>query len=105
VVKLNVASGQIRDGNRRHHRFIRDVLQSLEFEVHLNLPLCRIGKKKNTQPGGNEQDDTVQITPSRSDANNTSSKEFRHRAEGLFEGGNCCKSREGSACSACSSSE
>ena len=48
VVKLNIASSQICDGNRRHNRFIRYVLQSLEFQVHLNLRLCRGGTKKHT---------------------------------------------------------
>ena len=37
VVKFNIASGQIRDGNCRHDRFVCDVLQSLEFQVDLNL--------------------------------------------------------------------
>src|SRR5437762_3655672 len=54
VVKLNIASSQVCDGDRRHHRFIRYVLQSLEFQVHLNLCLCRGGTKKYTQRGKNE---------------------------------------------------
>ena len=104
IVKLNIASSQICDGNRRHDGFIRNVLQSLEFQVHLDLRLCRIGEKKNGRREKSEADDIAQQTPSRSDANNTSSKQFRHRADGFFEGGNCCKSREGSAWTACNSS-
>jgi hypothetical protein len=53
VVKLNIASGQIRDGNCRHDRFVCDVLQSLEFQIDLNLRFCRGGKEKNTEPGKN----------------------------------------------------
>jgi len=37
IVKVDIASGQIRDAECRYDRFISDVLQSLEFYVHLNL--------------------------------------------------------------------
>jgi hypothetical protein len=95
-MKFNVASGQIRDGHCRHDRFVSDVLQSLEFQVDLDLRFCYGGKKKNTAPWKNASK-IVCVAPFGSDASNTASKQSRHRAEGLFEGGNCCKSRAGSA--------
>jgi len=49
VVKLNVASGQVCDSNGRDHRFVSNVLQSLELQVDLNLRLCSSGTKKNTE--------------------------------------------------------
>src|SRR4029453_2884738 len=103
VVKFNIASGQIRYGNCRHDRFVSDVLQSFEFQVHLNLRFCCSGKKKNKQPWKNASK-IVCVPPSGWDASNTASEQSRHRAEELFKGGNCCKSRAGSACTACSSS-
>ena len=96
VVKFNVASGQICDGNRRDDRFVSNVLQSLEFQVDLNLRFCCGSKKKNTEPWKNASK-IVGVAPSGSDASNTASKQSRHRAEGLFKAGNCCKSRDGSA--------
>jgi hypothetical protein len=96
VVKFNVASGQIRDGNRRHDRFVSNVLQSLEFQVDLNLSFCSGGTKKNTKPWKNASK-IICVAPSGSDASNTASKQSRHRAEGLFKAGNCCNSRDGSA--------
>ncbi|KAG0505257.1 MAG: hypothetical protein Udaeo_14090 [Candidatus Udaeobacter sp.] len=96
VVKFNVASGQICDGNRRDDRFVSNVLQSLEFQVDLDLRFCCGSKKKNTKPGKNASK-IVGVAPSGSDASNTASKQSRHRAEGLFKAGNCCKSRDGSA--------
>ncbi len=53
IVKLDIAPGQVGDRQCRHHRFIGDVLQSLEFQVHLNLPFCFDGKKENTYSGKN----------------------------------------------------
>ncbi|MGA7583460.1 MAG: hypothetical protein WBW59_19565, partial [Pseudolabrys sp.] len=91
-MKFNIAPSQIRDGNCRHDRFVSDVLQSFEFEIHLNLRFCCGGKKKNTKPRKNASK-IVCATPSDSDASNMVSKQSRHRADGLFEGGNCCKSR------------
>jgi hypothetical protein len=96
VVKFNITSGQIPDGNCRQDRFVSDVLQSFEFQVHLNLRFCWGGKKKNTEPWKNASKIAC-VTPSDSDASNTASKQSRHRAEGLFDEGNCCKSRAGSA--------
>ena len=94
--QVRIASGEIRDGDCCHDRFVRDVLQPLEFQVDLNLRFCRSGKKKNTEPG---KDDSkiVSAAPSGSDASDTASKHSRHRIEGFFERGNCCKSRAGSA--------
>src|SRR5881398_1222080 len=40
IVKFDIASGQICEGKGRYNRFVSDVLHSLEFQVHLNLPLC-----------------------------------------------------------------
>src|SRR5438874_13243730 len=40
IVKLNIASSQICDGNRRQYGFIGNVLESLEFQFHLDLRLC-----------------------------------------------------------------
>jgi len=37
IVKVDVASGQIGDAECRYDRFVSDVLQSLEFQVNLNL--------------------------------------------------------------------
>jgi hypothetical protein len=48
IVEVDVASGQIGDTQGHYHRFVSDVLQSLEFQVHLNLPLRDRGKKQNT---------------------------------------------------------
>jgi hypothetical protein len=70
-------------------------LQSFELEIDLNLRFCYRGKKKNTEPWKNAK--IVRVTPAVSDASNTASKQSRHRADGLFKGGNCCKSRAGSA--------
>jgi len=42
-----MVSNQICDGNRRHYRFIRDLLQSLEVVLYLNMRLCWSGEKKN----------------------------------------------------------
>jgi hypothetical protein len=96
VVKFDVASGQIRDGYYRYDWFVSDVLKSLEFQVHLNLRFCSGGKKQNTEPRKNASK-IVWVAAPGSDASNTASKRSRHRADGLFEGGNCCKSRAGSA--------
>jgi hypothetical protein len=73
VVKFNIASGQIRDGNRRHDRFVSDVLQTLELQVDLNLRFCYGGEKKNTEPWKNASK-IVCVTPSGSDTSKTSSK-------------------------------
>src|SRR5262249_20462211 len=96
VVKFNIAPGQIRDGDCRHDRFICDVLQSLEIQVYLDLCFRRGGKKKNKKPGKNASK-SICVAPSGSDASKTASKQSRHRIEGFFERGNCCKSRAGSA--------
>src|SRR5204863_3743337 len=72
VVKFNIASGQIRDGHCRHDRFVSDVLQSLEFQVDLNLRFCYGGKKKNTEPWKNPSK-IVCVTPAVSGASNTAS--------------------------------
>ena len=53
IVKVDVASGQIGDAECRHDRFVGDVLQSLEFQVHLNLPFGSSGEKEKTR---NQQD-------------------------------------------------
>ena len=37
IVEIDITSGQIRDAEGRHHRFVSDVLQTLEFQIHLNL--------------------------------------------------------------------
>jgi hypothetical protein len=49
VVKFNIASGQIRNRNRRHDRFVSDVLQSLEFQVDLNLRFGSSGEKEKAR--------------------------------------------------------
>ena len=72
VVKFNIASGQIRDGHCRHDRFVSDVLQSLEFQVDLNLRFCGGGKNKNKQPWKNPSK-IVCVTPAVSDASKTAS--------------------------------
>src|SRR5438477_4558601 len=37
IVEIDITSGQIRDAEGRHDRFVSDVLQTLEFQIHLNL--------------------------------------------------------------------
>src|SRR4029453_19355816 len=37
IVEIDITSGQIRNTEGRHHRFVSDVLQTLEFQIHLNL--------------------------------------------------------------------
>jgi hypothetical protein len=71
-------------------------LQSLEFQVDLNLRSCSCGEKKKAEPWKNASK-IICVASSGSDASNTASKQSRHRAEGLFKAGNCCKSRDGSA--------
>jgi hypothetical protein len=71
-------------------------LQSLEFQIDLNLRLCSGGTKKNAEPWKNASK-IIRVAPFCSDASNTASKQSRHRAEGLFKAGNCCNSRDGSA--------
>src|SRR5436189_293535 len=48
--------GQICEGKGRYNRFVSDVLHSLEFQVHLNLPLCYGGKKENAGNARNASD-------------------------------------------------
>src|SRR5205809_6475785 len=56
IVKFDIASGQICEGKGRYNRFVSDVLHSLEFQVHLNLPLCYGGKKENAGNARNASD-------------------------------------------------
>jgi len=46
-VKLDIASGQIGDGKCGYHRLVSDVLQSLEFQVHLDLGFSSNRKEEN----------------------------------------------------------
>ncbi|MGZ5002958.1 MAG: hypothetical protein ACXWBM_07165 [Chthoniobacterales bacterium] len=80
VVKFNIAPGQIRDGNCRHDRFVSDVLQSFEFEIHLNLRFCCDGKSKNRQPWKNASK-IVCVTPAVSDPANVMSSSRRNSTE------------------------
>ncbi len=48
VMKIDIAPSKVRDAENRHHRFVGDVLQSLQFQLHLNLRLsssCKQAKK------------------------------------------------------------
>jgi hypothetical protein len=53
VAKFNIPPRQIGDGDRRHDRFVSDVLQSLKFEIDLNLRFCCGRKNENKQPWKN----------------------------------------------------
>jgi len=56
IVKVNFASCQIGDAECRYDRFVSDVLQSLEFQVHLNLPFCSSSEEYNTDNGRDASD-------------------------------------------------
>ena len=49
VVQLDVAAGKVGDRHRRDHRFVGDVLEPLEFQVHLDLPSCAKGKQNQRE--------------------------------------------------------
>jgi hypothetical protein len=49
IVKINIASGEIGDVKRGHHRFIGDILQARQFQIDLDLPLRRNGQNKADQ--------------------------------------------------------
>src|SRR4030095_1985809 len=48
IVEVDVAPGQIGDAECRYDRFVSEVLQSLEFQVDLNLRFGFRGEKKKT---------------------------------------------------------
>ena len=45
-VEIDVSPGEIGDLDGRHNRFVRDVLEPLKFQLHLDLGLRRRGEKK-----------------------------------------------------------
>ncbi len=47
VPQFHIAPRHIRDGQRRDHRLVGDVLQSLQFQPDLNLRLRRDGDEKD----------------------------------------------------------
>lgn len=51
IVKVDVASGQIGDAECCYNRFVSDVLQSFEFQVHLNLRFGFSSEEDDTYNG------------------------------------------------------
>src|SRR5205823_11172665 len=50
IVEIDITSGQIRDAEGRHDRFVSDVLKTLEFQIHLNLRLTsNCGEEKTNK--------------------------------------------------------
>ncbi len=52
VAQFDIAAGEVGDRDRRDDRFIGDVLQTLEFQIHLDLSLRRENERKSKgRPG------------------------------------------------------
>ena len=49
IVEIDVASGEIRDLEGGQDRLVRDVLEPLKFQLHLDLGLRRGGEKTRSE--------------------------------------------------------
>src|SRR6266404_2742618 len=55
VVQIDISSSEVGDAERSHHWFISDVLQSLEFQFDLNLPVGSADKQEHAGDAQQQQ--------------------------------------------------